>query len=179
MGQEPPVDGPPMVEPPVDGKPAVASLSPTTGPVDSEVTITGDSCLAGEKPGALNFGFTRKVDGTVFNLSPLDGYVANPDGTWSFSTTVPPELRDADGALQPLEPGPGYEFHAVCIFDEQPDLWVWYPPMPFEVTGPRTFHPPSPGTPSAPGNPQSPSNPATSSTPSPATPIEDPPPFTG
>jgi hypothetical protein len=184
FGEEPPIDEkePVVKETPADQKPAIANLSPAAGPAGSEVTISGDSCLAGEKPGSLNFGFTR--DGTEITFSGFDGYVANLDGTWSFATTVPLRMGGFDGNL-PVEPGVGYQFHAVCIFDEQPELWVWYEPMPFEVTVPRTFHPPPAGSPEAgaPGTPGTPGalspNPSTAATPAPATPIVGDPPYNG
>lgn len=185
VGEEPPIDGerPPTTPTtsPVDLAAPTASVSPTGGPAGSVVTLSGTGCLAGGKePGLLNFGFTRTEDGVLIDLSGLDGYPANDDGTWSFDTSIPTRLRTPDGALVDVEPGPHYELRAACIFNDRPDLWIFYPALAFEVTGAHTLRP-SPET-AAPGvtpGASSSSNPATASTPLPATPVEDDPPFTG
>lgn len=183
FGQEPPgaeeppleEEEPPIDEPPV-GKPAIASVSPSGGAAGSTVTISGDSCLAGNEPGLLNFGFTR--DGVEVDFTTLDGYPANEDGTWAIDTTVPTRMRGPEGLYEDVEPGAGYQFLAVCVFGGSPDLWVWYDPMPFEVVAPSILHPTDPNAPGTPGSPGFEAS-STTATLSPATAIEGTPPFTG
>jgi hypothetical protein len=174
------------------GEPATAKLTPDNGAVGASVTITGTGCLGDGHPGTLNFGFIKtSEDGPETTLGGFGGNQANADGSWAFGVVIPSVMRTAGGEVADVLPGPHYAIKAVCIFDAQPELWVTYPELPFEVTGPAGVTP-DPGSIATPDPDAKPSDEAArtdpgspsastglSPTPIVATPIDDPPPYTG
>jgi hypothetical protein len=174
------------------GEPATVKMTPDNGQVGASVTITGTGCLGDGKPGSLNFGFIKtSEDGPETTLGGFGGNEANADGTWAFGVVIPGVMRSAGGDLVDVLPGPHYAIKAVCIFDGQPELWVSYPELPFEVTGPSSVTPGPGNTPTPDPDPKpsgedtrsGPGSPSASTglapTPIVATPIDDPPPYTG
>lgn len=142
-----------LAAPAYAGEPATASMTPGHGPVGVAVTIQGTGCVVDGEPGSLNFGFVNtRSDGPETTLSPYGGNEANPDGSWAFGVVIPAMLRTPDGGLVEVTPSPDYAVRAVCIFDGRPELWVWYPEMPFQVTDAPFTPDPDPVTTPEPGD---------------------------
>ena len=108
------------------------SVSPTSGPAGTTVTISGDGCLY-EGPGDLE-AYLFTGDGTLLDV--WSGTVAQ-DGSWSAS--IVPEATDAPGI---------YTLSATCYVSPESDqIVVDYDFVDFELTGAA---PEAPVTPEAP-----------------------------
>jgi hypothetical protein len=136
-------------------------VTPTSGPVGTTITVSGNLC----GDGLAEFTLYMDVDGDEPLVIAQDDLDAPMDGTWSGELVVPATATLPGGDTVDILPGDGYSIGATCTFSEQP---VKYDDVDFEVTGSPT---PTPST--------TPPTTAPTSTPPPATPITDEPPFTG
>lgn len=131
------------------------TIDPTSGPVGTDVVLTGGGCLGEQGPGAIQ----AFVDGVpVEDADPDTPVVADEAGDWTY--VIVPE----EGVTPGL-----YEVTATCfVNDGSGTVIAEYGPATFEVTGD-----PAPTTTTLPEQPAEPEEPA------PAAPVVATPTFTG
>ena len=133
------------------------TVEPTTGPVGTEVTVSGEDCLNEAGPGEVEvyLFFEDEEEPAVF---PVDEVME--DGSWSLVLLSTEE-----------DPLGHYSFTATCFVPGSDDVIADYDFADFELTGPPTTTPttPTPTTPTTPTPPEAP----------PAAPVTEEPDFTG
>lgn len=141
-------------------EPLPLTVDPPSGPVGTEVTLTGEGCLGELGPGAIEVF----VDGVpVEDDDPDNPSLADETGAWGYIIVPQPGVQ------------PGvYQVTAICVVnDGSGTVIAEYGPSPFEVTGDTTPEPEEPEEPEGPGFAEEPAPPA------PATPVVAAPSFTG
>jgi hypothetical protein len=130
------------------------SVEPTSGPVGTEVTVSGADCLneAGLGEVEVYLFFEDEEEPAVF---PVDEVLE--DGSWSL--VLASTVEDAPGL---------YSFTATCFVPGSDEVIADYEFADFELTGPPTTTPPS-TTPPTTTPPEAP----------PAAPVTEEPDFTG
>jgi hypothetical protein len=132
------------------------SVEPTSGPIGTEVTVSGEDCLNEDGPGEVDVElfFEDEEEPAVF---PADEVLE--DGSWSLVLASTEE-----------DPPGIYTFTATCFVPGSEEVIAEYEFVEFELTAPTT----APTTP--------PTNPSTAPPPAqapPAVPVVDEPDFTG
>ena len=127
------------------------SVEPTTGPVGTEVTVSGEECSNEAGPGEVEvyLFFEDEEEPTVF---PVDEVLET--GSWSLVLASTEE-----------DPPGLYTFSATCFVPDSDEVIVDYEFVDFELTAPTT----APTTPTTPTPPEAP----------PAAPVTEEPDFTG
>jgi len=95
-----------------------ASLDPTAASTWAKVTISGTGCLRDRAPGRVSWSVGRTVDDVTYGVSytPSGGNQARPDGSWSWTFTVPENLGSPTEPWHFLVvlPGDQLDVKAVC-----------------------------------------------------------------
>jgi hypothetical protein len=96
-------------------EPLPLDVSPTSGSVGSNVTVSGQGCIEGERPGLITVVLFGESDERLFTVDDV-----SDDGSWSTVITLP----------EGLTPGP-YSLTAVCAVSTGGE--VQYEGVDFEV----------------------------------------------